>query len=397
MDENKKVFLDYLKQIYGQANEHLREQEHKRDQIVMFYAVLLSFVITANHTIQVNFGGPIMMMILELALCVIGATVCIAISSLRGWHTQYLDAIYVINYAMAHQAHYASVDDLKNRIQEMLVNKQTSDIPVNKSDNPLVKVGEWFIHTIEHTEDSMFYGVWIFSMVPLIMIEHSIYKLVKWGNNQDELLIILMLVFVLIFVFYFRYMHRLLNKSVENANSWKTWILDFDYYSNGQKNFSYYDVNINHGILSLKQSTAGVVIVPTMNNQYLMIKIKRSDGRFNWEFPRGFVEPEEINGDAVDYSAAAKRELNEELNIPPIDVIKATDLGEVEPDSGLIVSSIHVVNVDISKLKDVKLQSSEKIVEYRLMDIVDVLAAVKKGMIIDGFTLSAIALSQNRE
>lgn len=84
MDENKKVFLDYLKQIYGQANEHLREQEHKRDQIVMFYAVLLSFVITANHTIQVNFGGPIMMMILELALCVIGATVCIAISSLRG-------------------------------------------------------------------------------------------------------------------------------------------------------------------------------------------------------------------------------------------------------------------------------------------------------------------------
>lgn len=398
MDENKQIFLDYLKQIYDQANEHLREQEHKRDQVVTFYAVLLSFVITANHTIQVNFGGSIMMMLLDLALCIIGATVCIAIASLRGWHTQYLDAIYVINYAMAHQEHYASVDDLKNRIQEMLVNNQNSaDGPTKETEPPLVKVGKWVTHTVTYTEDSMFYGVWIFSMVPLIMIEHSIYELVKSKNNQIGLLIILMLVFVLIFIFYFRYMHRLLNKRVKKANSWKTWILDFDYYSNGKKNFSYYDVNINHGILSLKQNTAGVVTVPTVGNQYLMIKIKRSDGRFNWEFPRGFVEPKEMDGGVIDYLAAAKRELNEELGVASVNVIKATDLGEVEPDSGLITSSIHVISIDISELKEVKLQSSEKIVAYRLMDIADVLAEVKKGMIIDGFTLSAITLSQNRK
>ncbi|MFB9769558.1 NUDIX hydrolase [Lactiplantibacillus modestisalitolerans] len=394
MNDDKRVFLDYLKQIYDQANEHLREQEHKRDQVVTFYAVLISFIITTNHTIQVNFGGPIMMMILDLALCVIGAIVCISLSSLRGWHTQYLDAIYVINYAMAHQNQYVTVDDLKNTIQEMLVNNQINE-KENKDKKWPIRVGEWFKHTISSTEDSMFYGVWIFSMVPLIMMEHSLYKLVNWGSKQGALLVILSVAFTLVFVVYFRHMYKLLNKNIKNAQIYKTWILDFDYYSNGKKSFSYYDVSMNHGILSIKQNTAGVVTVPIVDNRYLMIKIKRTDGRFNWEFPRGFVEPEEIHDSMIDYSTAARRELNEELNVNYSAVMKAVDLGEIEPDSGLIKSSIHAVQVELSELKKIKLQSSEKIVEYRLMDEDSLTNEVKKRTIIDGFTLSAITLSRN--
>lgn len=392
MNEDKRVFLDYLRQIYDQTNEHLREQEHKRDQVVTFYAVLISFIITANHTIQANFGGPVMMMILDLALCVIGAIVCISIASLRGWHTQYLDAIYVINYAMAHQNQYMTVDDLKNTIQEMLVNNRENGKENKSKKRSIIK---WFKHTINSTEDSMFYGVWIFSMVPLIMIEHSIYKLVNWGSKQAALFTILIVAFALVFIVYFCHMYKLLNESVESAKSYKTWILDLDYYSNGRKNFSYYDININHGVLSLKQNTAGVITVTTIGNQYLMIKIKRSDGRFNWEFPRGFVEPDEIDGSVVNYSAAAKRELKEELNVNLSTVIKTIDLGEVEPDSGLIKSSIHVVRVELSELKEIKLQSSEKIVEYRLMNEASLTNEVKKRTIIDGFTLSAITLSRN--
>ncbi|MCC9316187.1 NUDIX hydrolase [Lactiplantibacillus plantarum] len=159
--------------------------------------------------------------------------------------------------------------------------------------------------------------------------------------------------------------------------------------------FLQFGININHGVLSLKQNTAGVITVTTIGNQYLMIKIKRSDGRFNWEFPRGFVEPDEIDGSVVNYSAAAKRELKEELNVNLSTVIKTIDLGEVEPDSGLIKSSIHVVRVELSELKEIKLQSSEKIVEYRLMNEASLTNEVKKRTIVDGFTLSAITLSRN--
>lgn len=232
-------------------------------------------------------------------------------------------------------------------------------------------------------------------MVPLIMIEHSIYKLVNWGSNQCVLLFILLIAFVIVLVLYFRYMHALLGEKIKSARTYKTWILDFDYYSNGRKNFSYYDVNINHGILSLKQNTAGVVTVPVVGNQYLMIKIGRVDGRFNWEFPRGFVEPNEIHDNRINYLEAAKRELNEELSLDPTNIVEMTDLGELEPDSGLIETSIHVIGVEISELSEIKLQSSEKIVSYQLMNIENVLKEVRKGNIIDGFTLSAITLSQN--
>lgn len=402
MDANKQLFLEYLRQIYDQANEHLREQEHKRDQLVTFYAVLISFFITTNGAISKNFGGTLTTIFLNLGLFVIGIVVCTTISSLRGWHSQYLDVIYVINFVIAHEESYETVDDLKNALQNKVIEDQTigknnNSATNNSKKNPFKKIDAAF----KSTENAMFFGMVIFSFVPLLMLGHGAYKyMIKWGifhNYEIVPAVLLWIVFAVFAVLYFKWMERTLIATKANANIYRTWMLDFDYYSNGASNHDYYDVSWSQGVVSLRQKTAGVVTVPTVGNQYLMIKIKRSDGRLNWEFPRGFVEPEEINGDVIDYSAAAKRELNEELDIPSVDVIKTTDLGEIEPDSGLIVSSIHVMSVDISELKGVKLQSSEKIVEYRLMDKVDVLAEVKKGMIIDGFTLSAITLSQNRE
>jgi hypothetical protein len=84
---DKSVFLDYLRQIYDQANELLREQEHKRDQVITFYAVLTSFFITANKTISQNFGGPAIILFLSLGLFVIEIVACLTITSLRGWHS----------------------------------------------------------------------------------------------------------------------------------------------------------------------------------------------------------------------------------------------------------------------------------------------------------------------
>jgi hypothetical protein len=65
--------------------------------------------------------------------------------------------------------------------------------------------------------------------------------------------------------------------------------------------------------------------------------IRKITGSF--PFPRGFVEKEEIVAGEADYQRAAGRELKEELNIITDEIIDWQDLGEVEPDSGLIRST----------------------------------------------------------
>lgn len=124
MNPDKSAFLDYLRQIYDQANEHLREQEHKRDQVITFYAVLISFFITANKAISQSFGGPTIILFLSFGLFLIGVVACLTIASLRGWHSQYLDAIYVLNYVIAHEESYETVTDLKDALQNKITEDQ---------------------------------------------------------------------------------------------------------------------------------------------------------------------------------------------------------------------------------------------------------------------------------
>lgn len=395
MNDSKQIFLDYLFQIYNQANEHLKEQEHKRDQIVAFYAVLISFMITTNHVIEKNFGGPLMVVILNLFLCVIGVGVCVAIASLRGWHSQYLDSIYVINYAIAHQENYQTVKDLKNEIQRMMSQNQNKNEIEQQEITGINKVKKWFNETIQSTENSMFYGMWLFSLAPLIMIEINIYKMFNFGNKYI-LFAILVILFIAIAAIYFRYVKKVFEQRIENANTYKTWILDFDYYSNGQSNHDYYDIRMNDGVLSLKQNTAGVVIIPKINDKYVLIRIQRADNQWHWEFPRGFVEAEEIHGKEIDYSQAAKRELMEETNITNHDIIETIDMGEIQPDSGLIESSIHVIGIKISSLEKIKLQDSENIIDYRLISFEEMMKEIKLNQISDGFTLSAAVIESSR-
>lgn len=394
------MFLDYLRQIYDQANEHLREQEHKRDQVITFYSVLLSFFITANKAIAGNFGGPLIILFLSLGLFLIGIVVCLTIASLRGWHSQYLDAIYVLNYVIAHEESYETVLDLKNALQSKIVENQNKISKAqlkNDEEKSYIKKFLKKVSTIfNSTEDNMFHGVFIFSLLPLLMFVHSLFFVLinfrLFAGHKVGLEVLFGVLFVVIAFLYFKWMHRELHNKIKNAQTYKTWILDFDYYSNGRSNNNYYEVKSNQGILSLKQNTAGVVTVPQIGDKFVLIQIGRVDTQNNWEFPRGFVEKNEISDDVVDYPKAAARELKEELNIFPDEIIGLRDIGEVEPDSGLIDSSIHVVHVSIEQLENVKLQKSENISSYCTVTFKELEEMCGDGKIIDGFTLSAITL-----
>lgn len=428
MDENRQAFITYLNGIYDQANEHLREQEHKRDQVVTFYAVLLSFFVTTSGQIEKNFGGSFAMLLLSIGIFFIGIVVARTIADLRGWHKQYLDAIYVLNYAFAHLDSYPSNAALATMIEQLLTYDQTAKNPKKESDTevkpkPLKKTAsdkqvktrsesdtkdKWMDNLdrrIGSTEDGMFYGVLMFSMASLFLVGKYLSSLLLqyWPRPLPQDLDLYLygiesLVGIIILFTYARWMSHVLKKKSHDANIYKTWILDFHYYSAGQQvneATNYYEFTVPDGYPHLTQKTGGVIVIPKLSDKYMLIWIKRDQDMY-LEFPRGFVEPEEVTTDKPDFIHAAHRELTEEVGIKPSNIRNSKDLGEVKPDSGLISSKIHAVLLDISPTSTnyVFLQKSEGISDCALFTPQELRHAITEGKIVDGFTLSAITLGR---
>lgn len=145
---------------------------------------------------------------------------------------------------------------------------------------------------------------------------------------------------------------------------------------------NYFKVLGGERSLKIIQKTGGVVIVPRYLEQFLIIKIQRTDNKFHWEFPRGFTEMGEPN------IVAVQRELKEELNIIGVDTRK--DLGAIMSDSGVIDSHVHAFEVRLNKIDNIKLQHSEHIVDYKLVDFNTLCKMIKQNEIIDGFTISGL-------
>lgn len=374
MLEDKSSFVDYLKQIYGEANTHLLEQDHKRDQIVTFYAVLVSFFITTQGAIMKSLGGGhLMILFLSAGIMFIGVVVSLTIGDLRNWHRQYLDSIYVINFAVSHQHNYETVSDLIDAIYEKLTQNQFKSTKTIKKPW-YVKLSKLFFGS---TDNDVYTGILIFTSLSIFLFFKNL--------NVSQYRIWALVVSVI----YIIVMERHLQKQLNKGNTYKTWILDFDYYSNGSNPHKYYEVHQHDGIVSLKQNTAGVVTIPIYNQRFLLIYVGRNDGQKHWEFPRGFVEKDEIQNDIIRYDLAAKRELNEELNLYDFDKIQ--DLGAIMPDSGLINGHINIERVILNSIDHIKLQDSEKIVKYNLFTMNELQKMISNNDIIDGFTLSSLA------
>ncbi|KRL88082.1 hypothetical protein FC50_GL000272 [Lacticaseibacillus pantheris DSM 15945 = JCM 12539 = NBRC 106106] len=298
-----------------------------------------------------------------MGLFVIGVICNLVLADLRSWHRQYLDSIRIINWAFAHRSEFSDTLKLKATLESMTEykGKQTTLWPWSTTDN------------------MVFTAFAILTTVPVIFGLAGISSLAVWLRVA-----IYIVVLGVDMVCVFRY----LNFKIEQGLGYKTWILNFDYYSPETVDVfanRYMDIKVHDDIPTVYQKTGGVVTVPTQNGRVVMIRIQRADGHEHWELPRGYMET-----DDADHVAAARRELCEELNVRDGDVVSVEDLGLISSDSGLIVGDIHVVAVEVGSDWSAELQSDEGIVAVQLFDLAEVDRMVRDSVIIDALTIGAI-------
>ncbi|WP_225047773.1 NUDIX hydrolase [Lacticaseibacillus kribbianus] len=404
----KQAFLDYLTHVYDKCNDHLLEQGHKRDQVIAFYIVLLSFVVTYGRQL----AGEANMMVIDLGLVVVGWICVRLIADLRSWHKQYLDCIEIINWAMAHQQFFDTVTALKTAIQalvkserghgpDQLAARNAKQSGGESAPEAAVGVAAGTARQAQNprlrwpslsTDDAVYYGVLLMTVLPVLFTTHDLLtQLGPWAGWVTAAVVGVYA--VLGYVVARRYLKRV----THNGLTYLTWILDFDYAGNTLTyNNRYMTVSVEGERLHVTQKTGGVVIVAQYEGRFVLLTSQRGE-RELLEFPRGFRERGESG------VMAAARELQEEVQVPRkpytgaptlpnAAVSDLIDLGELIPDSGLITSDVRVVAATLHLAPQPHRTHYEGIDGVTLVDEAQLAALISDNDIKDGFTLGAWSL-----
>lgn len=144
---------------------------------------------------------------------------------------------------------------------------------------------------------------------------------------------------------------------------------------------NYFKVTGGPRSFKVVQKNNGVVIAPQIKDKFILIKIKRVDQNEHWEFPRGFME------DGENFEHGGLRELKEEVNVNATEI---QDLGKINVDSGVILSNVRLMlaKVPESEISKIKLQKSEKIIDYKLFTLDEICELVRNKELDDSFTRS---------
>jgi len=132
----------------------------------------------------------------------------------------------------------------------------------------------------------------------------------------------------------------------------------------------------------------GVVVLPIFQDKVLFIKQYRHSVRgWRWELPRGFVNSGETKIEA------ARREFYEETSILSNDF---QFIGAIEPDSGAMVIAASVYRTTIEPPSTaISLGTDEEAIsEMRLFSGEEIKNLILKGLLVDGFSLSALTIQQ---
>ncbi|EPC71716.1 hypothetical protein Lpp126_14980, partial [Lacticaseibacillus paracasei subsp. paracasei Lpp126] len=202
MKENIDTFMSFLESVYNERHTHLLEQGTKRDQVIAFYIVLLSFVITSGTVLR-NTIHAHSLLIIYVGLFVIGVICNLVLADLRSWHRQYLDSIRIINWAFAHRSEFTDPLKLKATLESMTQYKGKQKI-----------LWPW-----STTDNMVFTAFAILTTVPVIFGLAGIDFLSVWMRVA---IYISILVKDMFFVFWY------LNVKVQQGLGYKTWILNFD-------------------------------------------------------------------------------------------------------------------------------------------------------------------------
>lgn len=364
--------------IYEQCNEHLREQDKKRDQLLAFFGAVMGLVV-ANITAlaKVNYIEFIYPFFI-----------------IAGW----LLSDIMINYMKWHSIYNYSAITLQNlmffkqkNVHQSMINKLYHRISRNKDFN--------INYYLRKAETKVFNIYTILSSINLFIYAYilSLKFPYKWFNRVYILcaLLITIISIIIMNLKAYRVLNGIFKPKVQDDSletlSWclnlyehedfLTKLLNEDTehkYSN-----DYYEVLISDEKFILKNKNQGAAILPvTQEGKVLLISINRKPiNEKVLEIPRGFLKPNEIPLNA------AKRELKEETNC---DAHEYIDLGCIYPDSGITDSKINLFLAKGCNINNIKLQEKECINGYKLMNIDEVKEQITEGKINDSFTIAAI-------
>lgn len=138
---------------------------------------------------------------------------------------------------------------------------------------------------------------------------------------------------------------------------------------------------------SAQSGIAGVVVLPVMGDVVYLQRIYRYPTQsWEWELPRGFLEPDKTPAEMV------RRELQEETGL---EVSSQEMLGTVLSNSGLLAGGASIWLVTVRGAPGAAApEDFEAIGELRAVAMAALREMIGRGEIRDAFTLSALALAE---
>lgn len=137
---------------------------------------------------------------------------------------------------------------------------------------------------------------------------------------------------------------------------------------------------------SIQDGVSGVVVLPKLGDKIFLHRIYRyPTGSWEWELPRGFLEP------GLTPEATARHELAEETGLT---VETVQEIGAVFCNTGLLAGRVKVFVASVKETgKDASPEASEVIEKLISVPAAKMWAMAANGEIRDGFTLSAMTLA----
>jgi len=347
---------DFFELLYAEANEHLRENDKKRDQILIVIVTLSGAILGFYEKLKgFPLGYKITMIILVFILCIFEPFILI---TYRKWHV-----IYHLSAKVLQQVLYHGVEKVSAEIIKKLLESNIKKPTFTK-----------FLFTTE----TMVYNLTLF-----LNISNMYVLFCSFRNIRYSFILIMFIGYLILYNYiHFYSIKRLFNKILTEKGYQEIWLLDFirDFSANIYEN-KYLKITVNDkDVVRIINKNNGCVIVPiTSNNKIILIEIFRDTVNRNvLELPRGFIEELESREEA------ARRELEEEIGGRCSKIIR---IGSFYPDTGLYVAEIDVFLALGTEYTIVKHCSGENIKDIREFDVDEIYSKLINGEINDSYTI----------
>lgn len=351
--------------LYLEANEHLRENDKKRDQILIIIVTLSGAVFGFYEKVK-GLASEFKLSILILIL-ILSAFIPFILIEYRKWHIIYHLSAKVLQQIMYFNRERVSVQLIRDLLSYNVRKPTLSRFIV--------------------TTETMIYNL------TLCMNIFNIYILLcAYGKVNIYASVGLFIGYIVFYNYiHFRMIKNLFNKILTEEGYRTLWLLDFakspfqDIYENKYLKVS---VNNENRIKVINKNNGCIVIPITSENKVVLVEVFRDTvNEAVLELPRGFAEESENTEDA------AKRELKEEIGAECKKIVR---IGSFYPDTGFYVAKIDIFIAYLhSDWTSEKCSYSENINAIHEFEISKVYSKLFNGDLKDGYTIVALLFAYN--